>query len=82
MWSAGSSPAYSGRIWRIRSFNVVIEYSHPILSAMTVAHPWEIGQQLPHVRLDCIDQRAAAAALVLRRPVRRQRRPHGVARDA
>jgi hypothetical protein len=37
MWSAGSSPAYSGRIWRIRSFNVVIEYSHPILSAMTVA---------------------------------------------
>ncbi|MBG6240104.1 hypothetical protein IWX78_003099 [Mycetocola sp. CAN_C7] len=35
--SAGSTPAYSGRIWRMRSFKVVIECSQPMRSAMTVA---------------------------------------------
>ena len=34
--SAGSMPAYSGRITFNRSFKIVIECSHPIRSAITV----------------------------------------------
>lgn len=33
----GSTPAYSGRICRTRSLRIVMEYSHPIRSAITVA---------------------------------------------
>ena len=35
--SAGSIPAYNGRNPRTRSFKIVIECSHPIRSAITVA---------------------------------------------
>jgi hypothetical protein len=82
MRSAGSSPAYSGRIWRIRSFNVVIEYSHPILSAMTVAGIRGKSASNFRTSVSTASTNEPRLPLVLRRPVRRQRRPHGVARDA
>ena len=35
--SAGSTPRYSGRIIRTRSLSTVIDLSHPIRCAITVA---------------------------------------------